>query len=73
MSSIKTSAKRDKHSKAQVRCGFSSGSMYNLPPPDRLQEEARIQVEVQNRLSQLAVNSKPGTEKVTEREGGGVC
>ena len=46
--------------------------MYHLPPPDRLKEEARIQAEVQNRLRQLAENSKPGTEKIKSQRGGAV-
>ena len=70
MSKNKSSAKRNKSTKAQVtQAGFeqsmapTSGPVYNLPSPDRLREETLIQVEVQNRLKQLAENSKPGTEK----------
>ena len=42
----------------------SSGVLkHDLPPPDKLREEARIQLEVQNRLKQLAEQAKPGNEK----------
>ena len=46
--------------------------MHNIPPLDRLCEEARIQTEVQNRLRQFADNAKPGTEKMKSLRGGSV-
>ena len=45
---------------------------HDLPPPDKLREEARIQLEVQNRLKQLAEQAKPGNEKIKSQRGGSV-
>ena len=47
-------------------------SNHNLPPPDKLREEARIQLEVQNRLKQLAEQAAPGTDKIKSQRGGSV-
>ena len=51
----------------------SSGVLkHDLPPPDKVREEARIQLEVQNRLKQLAEQAKPGNEKIKSQRGGSV-
>ena len=74
MSKIKFSTKRNKGTKAgfEQSVAHTSGQRYNLPPPDRVREEARVQAEVQNRLRQLVENSKPGTEKIKSQRGGSV-
>ena len=53
MSKVKSSVNKSKRAKAQVTSGgfdtddiHTSGPMHNIPPPDRLREEARIQTEV---------------------------
>ena len=71
-SKIKSSNKNGKYVKTAVThkgsahntVPFSGVSNHDLPPPDKLREEARIQLEVQNRLKQLAEQAKPGTEKI---------
>ena len=50
----------------------SGTSSTDLPPPNKLREEARIQLEVQNRLKQLADQARPGTEKIKSQRGGSV-
>ena len=58
-SKIKSSNKNGKHMKTAVThkvlehnmVPFSGVSNHDLPPQDKLREEARIQLEVQNRLS----------------------
>ena len=45
---------------------------HNFSPPDKLREEARIQLEVQNRLKQLADQAAPGTDKIKSQRGGSV-
>ena len=49
---------------------YSGVSNHNLPPPDKLREEARIQLEVQSRLKQLAEQAAPGTDKIKSQRGG---
>ena len=79
-SKIKSSRKPAKREKTAVtQTGLSehvattSGtSSTDLPPPNKLREEARIQLEVQNRLKQLADQARPGTEKVKSQRGGSV-
>ena len=51
---------------------ISGVSNHNLPPPDKLREEATIQLEVQNRLKQLAEQAAPGTDKIKSQRGGSV-
>ena len=51
---------------------ISGVSNHNLPPPDKLREEARIQLEVQNRLKQLSEQAAPGTDKIKSQRGGSV-
>ena len=71
-SKIKSSrkpAKREKTAVTQIglseHVATTSGtSSTDLPPPNKLREEARIQLEVQNRLKQLADQARPGTEKI---------
>ena len=50
----------------------SGTSSTDLPPPNKLREEARIQLEVQNRLKQLGDQARPGTEKIKLQRGGSV-
>ena len=45
-------------------------TMYNIPPPIRLREEARIQEEVQTRPRHLADNVKPDVNKIKSQRGG---
>ena len=79
-SKIKSSRKPAKREKTAVtQTGLSehvattSGtSSTDLPPPNKLREEARIQLEVQNRLKQLADQARPGTEKIKSQKGGSV-
>ena len=77
MSKVKSYANKGKRVKAHIKQhGFDtdvtaiSGPMSNIPPLDRLREEAWIQAEVQNRFRQLAANAKPGTEKIKSQRGG---
>ena len=77
-SKIKSSNKNDKHAKTAVTQKGLAHNMvpvsgvlnHDLPPPDKLREEARIQLEVQNRLKQLAEQAKPGTKKIKSQRGG---
>ena len=75
MSKIQTS----KHAKPQVTqhrfksgVASSSGCTYNLLPPDRLREEAEIQVEVENRLRQLRKILNQVLKKIKSQRGGSV-
>ena len=43
-----------------------------VPPPSRLREEARIQQEVQERLTHLADRAKSGVDRVKSQRGGSV-
>ena len=56
---------------SDVSATVASVTMYTVPHPDRLHEEARIQAEVQNRLGQLADNGKTGTDKIKPQMVGG--
>ena len=76
VSKVKISGSKIKRAKAPVKQQRSdvnaipaSVPMYTIP--DRLHEEARIQVEVQNHM--LAYNAKPSTEKIKSQRRGGVC
>ena len=78
-SKIKSSNKSFKKTKTAVThkgfqevAPYSGVSNHSLPPPDKLREEARIQLEVQNRLKQLPEQAAPGTEKIKSQRGGSV-
>ena len=79
-SKIKSSNKTGKLAKTAVtQKGFqekvspiSYVSNHDLPPPDKLREEARIHLEVQNRLKQLADQARPGTEKIKSQSVGSI-
>ena len=43
--------------------------VHNIPPPRQLRGEARVQVEVQNRLRHLADNVKSGMGKIKSQRG----
>ena len=45
-------------------------TIHNIPPPSQLEEQARIQEEVQTRLRNLADKVKPGMNKIKSQRGG---
>ena len=47
-------------------------TIHNIPPPNRLRKEARIEEEVQNNLRHLADNIKPGINEIESKRGGAV-
>ena len=69
---VRTNKTAVTHKGLQDMASYSGVSNHNLPLPDNLREEARIQVEVQNRLKQLAEQAAPGTGKIKSQRGGSV-